>query len=83
MSYTRTSIGKDCFHVEHNKEVISTFLRQLYRVALGALRPRIKREVGAVVLPYSLLLNLTFPRNLIHHLLVLGDCGKRIVLKSQ
>lgn len=54
-----------------------------YRVAIGALRPLFPFEVGAGVQPYSLLLNLTFPRNLIHHLLILGDCGKRVVLKSQ
>ena len=82
MSYTHTDAGKDNFHIEHNKEVISTFYAN-YRVALGALRPLFSFEVGVVVQPYSLLLNLTFPRNLIHHLLILGDCGKRIVLKSQ
>ena len=54
-----------------------------YRVANGALRPLFPLEVGAGVRLYSLLLNFIFPRNLIHHLLVLGDCGKRVVLKPQ
>ena len=31
LSYTHTDMGKDNFHIEHNKEVISTFLRQLSR----------------------------------------------------
>ena len=57
MSYTRTCIGKDNFHVEYNKEVMSTVYAN-NRVALGALRPRFKREVGAGVQLYSLLLNL-------------------------
>lgn len=75
-------MGKDNFHVEYNKEVTSTVYAN-NRVAIGTLRPHFPLEVEAVVQPYSLLLNLTFPRNLIHHLLVLGDCGKRVVLKSQ
>ena len=82
MSYTRTCIGKDNFHVEYNKEVMSTVYAN-YRVAIDTLRPHFPLEVGAGVRLYSLLLNLIFPRNLIHHLLVLGDCGKRVVLKPQ
>ena len=45
--------------------------------------PTFPLKWGAGLRLYSLLLNLTFPRNLIHHLLVLGDCGKRVVLKPQ
>ena len=62
---------------------MSTFVMPTIVLHLAHCAPALNVKWGAWVRLYSLLLNLIFSRNLIHHLLVLGDCDKRIVLKSQ
>ena len=74
--------GKKTFMLNTTKKWWAPFTPTIV-LQLAHCAPALNVKWGADVRLYSLLLNLTFPRNLIQHLLVLGDCGKRIVLKSQ
>ena len=76
-------MGKDNFHHWTQQRSDKHFFTPTIALHLAHYAPTFPLKWGVGLRLYSLSLNLIFPRNLIHHLLVLGDCGKRVVLKSQ